>query len=41
MPLHDTIARVTDRIRTRSRDLRDGYLGHMAAAAAEGPAARI
>ena len=35
--LHDTIARVTDRVRERSKDLRSAYLAQMGAAASEGP----
>ena len=38
MPLDSTIARVTDRIRDRSRDTRRAYLDRMARAAAAGPA---
>ncbi len=38
MTLHPAIARVTDRIRTRSRGTRDGYLDRLARAAAAGPA---
>jgi phosphogluconate dehydratase len=38
MPLHPTIARVTDRIRARSEATRSAYLGRIAAAAAAGPA---
>ncbi len=37
-PLHDTIARVTERIRTRSKGRRDDYLARMRAAADAGPA---
>lgn len=37
MPLHPTIAAVTDRIRARSEQSRGTYLERMAAAAAEGP----
>ncbi len=37
MALDSTIARVTDRIIARSEEARKGYLGRMAAAAAEGP----
>ena len=37
MPLHPTIARVTDRIRARSEGPRRTYLDRMARAAAEGP----
>ena len=37
MPLHPVIARVTDRIRTRSRDTRSAYLGRIAKAASDGP----
>ncbi|MFQ6553348.1 phosphogluconate dehydratase [Aestuariibius insulae] len=37
MPLDDTIARVTDRIRERSRDTRTAYLSNMARAAEDGP----
>ncbi len=37
MPLHDTIAAVTDRIRERSAGPRGTYLKHMAEAAAQGP----
>ncbi|MGR3491031.1 MAG: dihydroxy-acid dehydratase domain-containing protein, partial [Shimia sp.] len=36
-PLHDTLARVTDRIIDRSRPTRERYLDRMAQAAAEGP----
>ncbi|MGR3467863.1 MAG: phosphogluconate dehydratase [Shimia sp.] len=36
-PLHDTLARVTDRIVDRSRPTRQRYLDRMAQAAAEGP----
>lgn len=35
--LNDTVARVTDRIRERSRKTRDAYLAQMRAAASEGP----
>ncbi|MFD1914473.1 phosphogluconate dehydratase [Halodurantibacterium flavum] len=38
MPLDTTIEQVTDRIRERSRPLRDAYLSRMARAAEEGPA---
>jgi len=38
MTLHPTIARVTDRIRARSQDLRGAYLDRMARAAGAGPA---
>jgi len=38
MTLHPTIARVTDRIRDRSRDTRAAYLERMGRAAAAGPA---
>ncbi|MEF3047506.1 phosphogluconate dehydratase [Pseudotabrizicola sp. L79] len=38
MPLHPTLARVTDRIRERSRDSRGDYLARMNAAVAQGPA---
>ncbi len=38
MSLHPVIARVTDRIRARSQDLRGGYLERMAKAASAGPA---
>ncbi|MFC7704916.1 phosphogluconate dehydratase [Plastorhodobacter daqingensis] len=38
MPLDSRIARVTDRIRERSRPLREDYLARMARAAADGPA---
>ncbi|MGQ0564750.1 MAG: phosphogluconate dehydratase [Gemmobacter sp.] len=38
MTLHPTIARVTDRIRTRSQGTRGTYLDRMARAAAAGPA---
>ena len=38
MTLHPTLARVTDRIRERSRDSRDGYLRRMQQAVAKGPA---
>src|SRR5690554_1994275 len=37
MPLHDRVARVTDRIVARSRDTRSRYLDAMRRAAAEGP----
>jgi phosphogluconate dehydratase len=37
MALNDTIARVTDRIETRSRAMRDTYLDRMRRAAEEGP----
>ncbi|MBN8633447.1 MAG: phosphogluconate dehydratase [Rhodobacterales bacterium] len=37
MPLHSTIARVTDRIRARSEATRGQYLGRMAKAVADGP----
>ena len=37
MPLHPTIAAVTDRIRARSQDTRQAYLENMARAATEGP----
>ncbi len=37
MPLDDTIARVTDRIRERSHQTRSTYLANMARAAEEGP----
>ncbi len=37
MPLHPTIAAVTDRIRARSQDTRGLYLERMARAAADGP----
>ncbi|MEJ6402259.1 phosphogluconate dehydratase [Yoonia sp. 2307UL14-13] len=37
MPLHPTIAAVTDRIRTRSEDTRRKYMDTMINAAAEGP----
>ena len=38
MPLNDTVHRVTERIRARSRTLRTGYLQRMARAADAGPA---
>ncbi|AWD20331.1 phosphogluconate dehydratase [Fuscovulum blasticum] len=38
MPLHPTIARVTDRIRARSEASRGAYLSRVAAAVAQGPA---
>lgn len=38
MTLHPTIARVTDRIRARSQDVRGAYLERMARAASAGPA---
>ena len=38
MPLNDTVHRVTERIRARSRILRTGYLQRMARAADAGPA---
>ena len=38
MPLHPTLAAVTDRIRARSRDLRGPYLDRLARAAEAGPA---
>ncbi|WP_322865546.1 phosphogluconate dehydratase [Aquicoccus sp. G2-2] len=38
MTIHSTVDRVTERIRERSRTLRDGYLDRMRAAASEGPA---
>ena len=38
MPLHATIARVTDRIRARSAARRADYLARIGAAAAAGPA---
>ncbi|PTE14760.1 phosphogluconate dehydratase [Pseudogemmobacter blasticus] len=38
MPLHPTIARVTDRIRARSEASRGTYLSRVAAAVAQGPA---
>ncbi|NEY88782.1 phosphogluconate dehydratase [Tabrizicola oligotrophica] len=38
MPLHPTIARVTDRIRTRSAATRSAYLARIAAAGKAGPA---
>ncbi|QFU09084.1 Phosphogluconate dehydratase [Rhodobacteraceae bacterium THAF1] len=38
MPLHDTIARVTDRIVARSKDTRGPYMDRMARAAEAGPA---
>ena len=38
MPLNDTVHRVTERIRARSRTLRKGYLQRMARAADAGPA---
>ncbi len=38
MTLNPTVARVTDRIITRSKASRDDYLGRMAAATAQGPA---
>ncbi len=38
MPLHSTIAKVTDRIRTRSQGPRAAYLDRMARAAEAGPA---
>jgi phosphogluconate dehydratase len=37
MPLNDTVARVTDRIRARSRPARDTYLDRMARLAETGP----
>ncbi|MEM6897582.1 MAG: phosphogluconate dehydratase [Pseudomonadota bacterium] len=37
MPLHPTIAKVTDRIIARSREARSTYVSRMEAAAAEGP----
>ena len=37
MPLHDTIAKVTDRIVARSHEARSTYVSRMEAAAAEGP----
>ncbi|MEL6688940.1 MAG: phosphogluconate dehydratase [Pseudomonadota bacterium] len=37
MPLHDTIAKVTDRIIARSQETRSRYVSRMEAAAAEGP----
>jgi phosphogluconate dehydratase len=37
MPLHPTIARVTDRIRVRSEDARGRYLDRLRQAVAEGP----
>ena len=37
MTLHPTLARVTDRIRERSRDSREGYLARMRQAVADGP----
>jgi phosphogluconate dehydratase len=37
MPVHDQVARVTDRIVARSRDSRDRYMALMRRAAAEGP----
>ena len=37
MPVHDQVARVTERIMERSRDSRDRYLDLMRRAAAEGP----
>ncbi|MEM8592854.1 MAG: phosphogluconate dehydratase, partial [Pseudomonadota bacterium] len=37
MPLHDTIAKVTDRIVSRSTEARERYVSRMEAAAAEGP----
>ena len=37
MPLNDTIARVTDRIKERSRESRQVYMDRMRAAAEEGP----
>ena len=38
MPLHPTLARVTDRIRERSHATRSAYLARIASAASEGPA---
>ncbi len=38
MTLHPTVARVTDRIRARSQDVRGAYLERMARAASAGPA---
>ncbi|MEY4305646.1 MAG: hypothetical protein RIT52_1821, partial [Pseudomonadota bacterium] len=38
MPLHPTIARVTDRIRARSAATRSAYLARIAAAGQAGPA---
>lgn len=37
MPVHDQVARVTDRIIARSRDSRERYVQNMRRAAAEGP----
>ncbi|WP_411816254.1 phosphogluconate dehydratase [Hyphococcus sp. DH-69] len=37
MKLHETVARVTDRIREKSRPTREAYLSQMNAAASEGP----
>ncbi|MEL6701916.1 MAG: dihydroxy-acid dehydratase, partial [Pseudomonadota bacterium] len=37
MPIHETLARVTDRIIARSEGTRKHYLDKMAAAAADGP----
>ncbi len=37
MPLHDTVARVTDRIEAKSRRTREAYLRQMRAVASDGP----